>query len=255
MKRRPPFRLRFRRAVPVWHRRIGLATAPFVALLVVSGILLNHTEELGLDRRFAAHPWLLSWYGVEADAPESGFPAGEGGERWVAWAGGRIYLDGAPAGDSAAPLAGAVAVSGLPAIAAAAADAVWLFAADGSLIEKAAPVGVPLPIEALAAGPEGALFLRAGGSVWAGDADLVEWRRAAQDAAPAWARPAPLPPAIAARIAESRRGEGLPWERVLLDLHSGRLFGALGPPLMDAAAVLLVLLAASGLYNWTRTRR
>lgn len=251
MKRRPPG-YRLRRAVLLWHRRLGLAAAPFVALLVVSGILLNHTEALGLDRRFAAHPWLLSWYGVESDAPESGFRAGDS---WVAWAGGRIYLDGAPAGESAAPLAGAAAAAGLPAIAVAAADAVWLFAADGSLIEKAAPVGVPLPIEALAAGPGGALFLRAGGGVWAGDFDLVEWRRAAAAAAPGWARAAALPPAIAARIAESRRGEGLPWERVLLDLHSGRLFGALGPLVMDAAAVLLVLLAASGIYNWTRARR
>ncbi len=250
--RRRPLGYRLRRAVLLWHRRLGLAAAPFVALLVVSGILLNHTEALGLDRRFAAYPWLLSWYGVESDAPENGFPAGDS---WVAWAGGRIYLDGAPAGESAAPLAGAAAAVGLPAIAVAAADAVWLFAADGVLIEKAAPVGVPLPVEALAAGPGGALFLRAGGAVWAGDADLVEWRRAAAAAAPAWARAAPLPPAIAARIAESRRGEGLPWERVLLDLHSGRLFGALGPLVMDAAAVLLVLLAASGIYNWTRARR
>lgn len=251
MKRRA-LRFRFRRAVSVWHRRLGLAAAPFVALLVVSGILLNHTEALGLDRRFAAHPWLLSWYGVEADAPERGFPAGES---WVAWADGRIYLDGAPAGESAAPLAGAAAADGLPAIVAATADAVWLFAVDGSLIEKAAPVGVPLPIEALAAGPGDALFLRAGGGVWAGDPDLVEWRRSAAAAAPAWAQAAPLPPGTAARIAESRRGAGLPWERVLLDLHSGRLFGALGPLAMDAAAVLLVLLAASGIYNWTRTGR
>lgn len=251
MKRRA-LRFRFRRAALVWHRRLGLAAAPFVALLVVSGILLNHTEALGLDRRFAAHPWLLSWYGVEADAPESGFPAGES---WVAWAGGRIWLDGAPVGESTAPLAGAAAVAGLPAIAAAAADAVWLFAADGSLIEKAPPVGVPLPVEALAAGPGGALFLRAGAGVWEGDSDLVEWRPAAAAATPAWARAAPLPSAVAARIAESRRGKGLPWERVLLDLHSGRLFGALGPLAMDAAAVLLVLLAASGIYNWTRTRR
>jgi uncharacterized iron-regulated membrane protein len=39
---------------------------------------------------------------------------------------------------------------------------------------------------------------------------------------------------------------------VLLDLHSGRLLGQAGPYLMDAAAVLLGLLAASGVYSTLR---
>ena len=40
----------------------------------------------------------------------------------------------------------------------------------------------------------------------------------------------------------------------MLDLHSGRLLGRLGPLIMDAAAVALVLLAASGIANWVRRR-
>jgi hypothetical protein len=37
------------------------------------------------------------------------------------------------------------------------------------------------------------------------------------------------------------------WERVLFDVHSGRLFGRYGPWLMDIMAVLFVVLAVSGL--------
>jgi uncharacterized iron-regulated membrane protein len=51
------------------------------------------------------------------------------------------------------------------------------------------------------------------------------------------------------------RSEVLPLERLLLDLHSGRFFGSAGPWIMDAAAVLLVLLALSGTWIWLRRKR
>ena len=242
---------RFRRFVLVWHRRLGLAAAPFVLLLVATGVLLNHTDRLGLDRRVAGGEWLLSWYGIDSAAPTEGFAAGDS---WISQAGDRIWLDSAPVAESAAPLAGAVWSA--PLVAMATTEAVYLFAPDGALVEKAVPVGVPGPLTGVAAATGGALVLRTASGAWAGDLDLAEWRPVAGSAPPAaWARPQPLPSGIAAGIAQARRGAGLPWERVLLDLHSGRLFGALGPLIMDLAAVALLLLAASGLYNWLRSRR
>ena len=143
-----------------------------------------------------------------------------------------------------------------PLVAVATTEAVYLFAPDGALVEKTVPVGVPGPLTGVAAATGGALVLRTASGAWAGDLDLAEWRPVAGSAPPAaWARTQPLPSGIAAGIAQARRGAGLPWERVLLDLHSGRLFGALGPLIMDLAAVALLLLAASGLYNWLRSRR
>ena len=44
-------------------------------------------------------------------------------------------------------------------------------------------------------------------------------------------------------------------ERVLLDLHSGRIMGAVGPWIMDAAAILLLVLALTGIWMWTALRR
>ena len=240
---------RFRRRLLVWHRRIGLTAIPFVAVLAITGILLNRTGSLELDRRTVASAWLLDWYGIGGAAPVS-FAAGDS---WVSGQGGRLYVDGAPVADNAAPLAGAAWRD--PMLVAATADSIYLFAADGAPIEKAPAMGVPGPVEALAAGAGDTLFLRTPGGVFAGDTDLIEWRPAAPDGAPAWSRPAEPPPAVAAALAESWRGGGLPWERVLLDLHSGRLFGRFGPLAMDTAAVALLLLAASGLYNWLGTRR
>jgi uncharacterized iron-regulated membrane protein len=42
---------------------------------------------------------------------------------------------------------------------------------------------------------------------------------------------------------------------VILDLHSGRLFGRIGVWLFDIAAILLILLALSGTLIWMKRKR
>ncbi len=49
-------------------------------------------------------------------------------------------------------------------------------------------------------------------------------------------------------------GRWLSAERILLDVHSGRILGRYGPWLMDGAAILLLILAATGLIGWFRGR-
>jgi len=86
--------------------------------------------------------------------------------------------------------------------------------------------------------------------------ELLGWRDAPRDLAVRWAacaRAAPAELEAAARAAYA--ATMLPWERVLLDLHSGRIFGRFGPWVMDLAALLLVFLAATGPWLWWRQRR
>lgn len=49
-------------------------------------------------------------------------------------------------------------------------------------------------------------------------------------------------------------GRWLSLERILLDVHSGRIFGHYGPWLMDGAALMLLILAATGIIGWLRGR-
>ncbi|MFT5351416.1 MAG: hypothetical protein ACI9MF_002239 [Gammaproteobacteria bacterium] len=50
------------------------------------------------------------------------------------------------------------------------------------------------------------------------------------------------------------RGKGLSLERILLDLHSGRLLGNAGVFIVDLAALFFVFLALSGSWMWLRKR-
>ena len=67
--------------------------------------------------------------------------------------------------------------------------------------------------------------------------------------------PAPLTSSPGAgRLRACARG-GLPLDRVLLDLHSGNLFGTWRPLAMDTAGVAMLVLVGTGLTTWVKTGR
>ena len=70
-----------------------------------------------------------------------------------------------------------------------------------------------------------------------------------------WVQPYELDEAEKEKLLTAYRGKGLKLERVILDLHSGRIFGEYGVYLMDAAAIALLWLSLSGLWVWNSRRR
>lgn len=54
---------------------------------------------------------------------------------------------------------------------------------------------------------------------------------------------------------EELRGRGISLEKFILDLHTGNIFGVSGKFISDLAAIALIFLALSGLYNlWMRKK-
>lgn len=88
------------------------------------------------------------------------------------------------------------------------------------------------------------------------DADFLRWtprREGADDVG--WSLPVQLDIDQRRALAEQYRARILPYERVLLDVHSGRIFGRYGPSVMDAAALLMVFLAGTGVLIWLKRKR
>ncbi len=239
---------KLRRLVLLWHRWLGLASVPFVVLLVVTGVMLEHTEALRLDERNLNHDGLLAWYGIEAASDPISHRAGD---KMVTWLDGTLYLDGKSIYQTIEIYVGSVAVG--PAIVVASDAALFLFADNGDLVEKVTPIGVDGALLGLAAGSDDTILVRTESGAFMSDLDMIVWQPTARSTVDA-PQPVETPQDLLALILESHRGVGLPWERVVLDLHSGRLFGRFGPYIMDGAAVMLILLSATGVYNWTRRR-
>jgi len=231
------------------HRSIGAAAALFVLFIVLSGIVINHANDLGLDRKHVSQPLMLDWYGL--GAPDTLLSFNVGGD-WLSFAGSQLYLDENPV----ATVSGGVgAVDTGELFIAAGSDELLLLDRDGNLVERQpwAPVD-DAPIESIGLDADTAVLVKSGGRVWSADAQLLSWRLA-DEANVEWATPAPADVELQQAIARSYRGQGPSLEQVLLDLHSGRFFGAAGVIVYDLLALVLGFLALSGLVLWWRSRR
>lgn len=234
-----------------WHARFGVFSAVFLLLLAISGLALNHTDSLGLAKRKITTPWLMHWYGLKSTQPTHGFLFQKG---YLADADARWVMDGQPLLASTKPPLGALEWSGMRVIVNA--DTLYLYQADGQLIDKFSGADLPnKPIKRL-----GILKASAAQKLVIGTAqgdfvseDGLTWQPIA-NAQPEWSTQQVLPSALSESLNQAFR-PSLPLERIVLDLHSGRIFGRYGPVLMDIAAVLLITLSLSGVWIYIRTAR
>jgi hypothetical protein len=241
-------RTRRRRGLRVLHRWVGIGAALFLLLLALTGVLLNHSASLGLDRRSLAWPWLLEHYGIAGPTAITSFAAAG---RRVSFADGRLYLDRAFVSLAIDELRGAVAIADK--IAVASSDEILLLDPSGDVIDRnAVGLYLPGPIDAVAAG-DGLVWLQSSGMVFEYElASGIVTRAPADDASPMWVRASAVPEENRSTIERDYRGAGLSAERVLADLHSGRLVGVSGVIVMDLAAIALGALAVSGALLWLR---
>lgn len=242
MTRQHTLRERFR-SLYLWHRWLGLLAAVFILLLASTGILLNHAHDLGLDRQTVHSTWLLDAYGIQAPAPRS-YAAGT---HWVSAVGQRVYVDDREIAHDTV-LHGALFNGQL--IAVVLEHAVALFTPDGEHIED---MPTPAPVLAAASSSAGDLLIQTATGWWQTDGQFLAWSAAAETSRLAM-QPTPAPAALQTALLQHNRGTALSWERVLLDLHSGRLFGVLGRYVMDVAGLLLMVLALSGIVVWWQRR-
>lgn len=236
----------------VWHRYAGLVAALFVALLASSGIVLNHTEDLALDSRYVQNQWLLDRYGIQV--PDSALTAVTRHGR-LTLLGTKLYFNDQPLEGEFDVFYGAVAKDGL--LVAAIDSDLLLLTAQGEYMERLSKGdGAPGEVERLGLDKDGQLIVSTESGLYRSDAQLLDWQPwSGDEASLIWNAPQPIAGSDIASLQSDYLGRILPWERVMLDLHSGRLLGRFGPWLMDAAAMLMLFLAGSGVFIWWKRQR
>jgi uncharacterized iron-regulated membrane protein len=227
---------------------LGVSSVLFVALISVSGLILNHADAFGLPRN-AAGPWLLGLYGIELPPVESAFAA-DG--VLFATALGTLYADGAELAKGVGQLTGAVAVAN--GIVVATSDEFFVTSSDAALIERFAPdIGGPI----LQLGTDGKRVLVALAHGYT-EFDPLRMSLSSPVSPSAvgvrWSEPAMPVDAQAEQIGIAALGQAIHWERVLLDLHSGRILPGVGRYLADITALALLYMCFSGIVLWTRRR-
>ncbi len=236
------FLLRFLRR---WHARIGFSAMLFFLLLAITGLALNHGTALGLDAAYVHSAPLARWYGMKEQAPL----AFRSTHHQLVSANGRWLLDGKAQGDELPPALGLVEVGDLVVIASEA--ALYLYGGDGRLVERLGREALPaVPIRALGRNSHD-IVLRTPLGTFASP-DALSWQTGAP--ATSWSEPAELP-ASQRRAYDGALAPGISAQQLLLDLHSGRLFGRYGPVFVDLLAFMLAALALSGAWLFVMPRR
>lgn len=237
------------RALARWHRVLGLASALLVILLAVTGVLLHHASRFGLDRQFVQSPPWLDWYGIAPPTELRSYPVGE---HRLSQLGNRIYLDAQELLSTEDTLQGALRAGEV--IVLAGREHLWLLDARGMLLEALAPEhGLPRNITRLGT-RDAQVVLDTEQGKYLANLETLRWMRTAGNVNH-WAQSQMPPPDMRSEIEQSWRARELTVERVLRDVHSGRILGTAGVLIMDAAAVMLLVLAVTGVWIWWRARQ
>ncbi|SDJ01873.1 PepSY-associated TM region [Ferrimonas sediminum] len=228
------------RTLTRWHSKIGILVCAWILLLATTGLMLQHSHRLGLDKPVLTESL---WYAV-ADLP---VPTVQGVvehqlyqvDNLLVTAQGKIgVLDG----DLSGVLAGAESLL------ASDQSQLWLLTLEGELVDT-----IPLSGRRLAGvSAEGLPLLSDhSGALW-----QLDWWLEQPPEVSELTVMTPAATASEARLPEGLdvEGIGVSVERLLLSLHSGRIFGAVGEWLMTIVALMAIAIACTGFVIWGRRR-
>jgi len=231
------------------HRTLGIVTVLFTLLLALTGIMLNHTEPLGLDSVNVRWQPLMRWYGIKIPTPVS-YPVSD---RWITQLGRRIFLDSIEIYQCEHRIAGAVELPD-DKVAIAFTNQLLLTTAHGEIIEIFGDnLQMPSDISGLGLDKEQRLCLRTAAGTKILDPDTTALTIASDEIT--WSVASTPADTLIAELTSQYGGEGLPLERIVLDLHSGRFFGKYGVYMFDAVAVGVMVLAFTGIWLYVTSRR
>jgi len=234
----------------VLHRLTGLTVILFLLFFATTGMLLNHSDQLHMDKRSLDYNWLLRLYSI---GPSQSPLAYTVDDAWLARIDDRLYFNERELPLRSESLLGLVRSGGV--YIAALPDSLLLMTGEGEIIEKVTPVnGLPEGLQKLGKLDEELFIIATTNGFYANNAELDGWREISAPVT-SWSMPEQLPAAKLRAILSLYRGAGLTLERVLLDLHSGRLLGRWKIIIVDVVALLLIISALSGVSMWYKKKK
>ncbi|RTR40187.1 PepSY domain-containing protein [Shewanella canadensis] len=248
--RKKSLRTQITKQLRPWHRSLGVISALFILLMALTGMLINHSNHLSIDSAHVEQKWLLDYYGI---TPPNQINIYQTSPLKLASSDNLIWIDNRLTVEADSSIKGMLSLGRM--LIAVDSNNLYLLSKEGELLEKQdAATGLPRGIQAI--GYDEQVWLKASDGTYLADDDLIEWEQTQTLAPIAWSKPLVEVSVVNERemIALQARSSHLTWERVLLDIHSGRFFGSLGPWFMDLVALALIIMSISGIYIWQQQK-
>ncbi len=240
-----------KRTILAWHRWLGFAAALFLVVLSITGLILNHTERLGLNQIQVRNGLILKRYGMESGSNIQSY--GIHGSNTISSLAGQLFYNATPLSTGEKPIG---ILEGDPITVIACPDRIIYITSNGELIESISIEQLPFPdLTALGTSPEGQPVLASTEGSFGTDSNWLEFTPYSGSYQVTALTDVELSSEAHEQLLENFQGEGVTLYRVLLDLHAGRLFGWGGRTVMDLTAIAILLLVASGIGGWLRKSR
>ena len=231
------------------HKFTGIAVCVFLIHLSITGIFLNHTEDLGLDEKYTASPMILALYNISMPSQEESFLVDN---IFISRFGDQVFMGNQPIIKSENPIMGAAFSNQILAIAFA--NEMVLLTQEGKLIERISSTSeLPENIQKLGVS-EDILYLKTSDLVWQSSDQAQAWELSDLDFND-WSNEVVIPDQQTKQIEMYFSGKGVSLEQFFLDLHNGNIIKGFGKWLLDIIAIFLLLLSISGIWIWLKKRR
>ena len=233
----------------IWHRYSGLFAALFVIFITASGIALNHTDGLSLKNHHLSIGVLLDQYQVQQPTVIRLF---NNQGRSISQADDLLFIDankGIPINNTLVGLAHlndwlVIALN----------DRLLIVNSDSQLVETlGADDAIPNDIVKIGIDHDARVILFADKQAYHLTADL-SLQQSQQNSEINWSKAEPLPAVTNVEIGRRYRANVITLEQFLLDIHSGRFFGAYGTLFFDIVGGILLFLSITGVLIWFKQR-
>jgi hypothetical protein len=231
------------------HKFTGIAVCIFLIHLSITGIFLNHTEDLGLDEKYTASPIILSLYNISIPSQEESFLVDN---IFISRFGDQVFMNNQPIIKNESPIMGAAFSNQILTIAFQ--NEMVLLTQEGELIERITSAAeLPKNIQKLGVS-EDILYLKTPDQLWQSSDQAQAWEFSGSGFNN-WSNEVVLSDQQTKQIEMYFSGKGVSLEQFFLDLHNGNIIKGFGKWLLDIIAIFLLLLSISGIWIWLKKRR
>ncbi|MGB0496500.1 MAG: hypothetical protein ACPGJI_09090 [Kangiellaceae bacterium] len=234
------------------HRWIGFTGAIFLINLSVTGIFLNHTDDLNLHNKFITSPLLLNWYGIKAPTEFKCILINKNTSR-VCQVGAAIYHNNQFLLKNKSSLVGLTKIDHLIYIATK--TSIFVFTDKFELVETLETSNnLPTPIENIGTSSiENSVHLAISNKhpIWIYHQENNYWIQVKSEFTPS-----ENSLSITTKNVEEYQNiylnNKISYLKLIQDMHSGRMLFGAGKLITDLSGIIIILLSISGFIAWQR---
>ncbi|WP_068547804.1 PepSY domain-containing protein [Thalassotalea crassostreae] len=230
------------------HRKLGIFSALALIFLAVSGIALNHTEAFKLGHINITNQWLLQHYGVKDPIDVEYFS-----EKEFFVADSLVFHNHDLLLENQDPVIAIAKYSDFHIILSS--NKLTLLDETYALVDQiTSDDGLPSSITAISINND-KVILNTSQGYFQNEEHLFTWQNIEAITEPLWLAPTDVNIDDINNAKTIYKSQFLSLERIILDAHSGRIFGDYMVLFMDLIAIAIIILSLSGLYIWVRYAR